>query len=317
MSGLNAVGDRFKKGPSDPVLINDFSNNTFGAFSQLTANLSAPTIVEAGLRLDHHQDYGNFVLPRVALFHRFSEQWATRIGLGLGYKTPNALAQQTVEYSIEDIEPLPPNAAAKESVGYNAEVNFKKEFGHESSVFINQTLFLTQLNDPLVATEQSNGHLRFANAGKAVVSKGSDTCIKAQLRSWELYAGYTFTVAERNYLLQNKFVPLTPGHRFAFVIVRELGETWRFGLEGLFTGRQYRYDYSRKPGYLFLAGAVSRTIGSKITLVLNCENLTDTGRVMRNRFTRAPLLRRCSNPCGRPLTAGLANLSVRYDLSDK
>lgn len=317
VSGLNVVGDRFKKLPSDPVLINNFSNNTVGAFSQLTANLSAQTIAEAGLRLDHHQDYGNFVLPRVALFHRFSDQWATRLGVGFGYKTPNALAQQTVEYSIEDIEPLPPNATAEKSVGYNAEVNFKKEFGPESSLFINQAFFFTQLNNPLVATVQGNGHVLFANAGKNTVSKGSDTYIKAQLKSWELYAGYTFTIAERNYLSQNKFVPLTPKHRAAFVIVRELGEKWRFGLEGSFTGKQYRYDYSRTPGYLFLAGVVSRNIGTKITVVLNCENLTDYRQSREEALYTGSITSPVFKPLWAPIDGRVANLSVRFNLSGK
>ena len=312
VSGINMVGDQFKILPSDPVLISNFSNNTIGAFSQLTANLSEKTIAEAGLRIDHHEDYGNFVLPRLAVFHRFSEQWGSRFGLGLGYKTPNVLAQQTVEYSIEDIEPLPVGVKTEKSIGYSAEVNFKKEFSEESSLFVNQAFFLTQLNNPLVTTEQSNGHVLFNNEGKNIISKGFDTYIKGELASWELYAGYTFTIAERNYLTQDKFMPLTPMNRFAFVVVYE-PDKWRFGLEGSFTGSQYRYDYTKTPGYLFLAAVISRTIGDRITVVLNCENLADYRQSKEESLYTGTITSPVFKPLWAPIDGRVANISLKWN----
>lgn len=315
VSGVNLVGDNFGKLPSGPVLIDDFSNTTVGAFSQLTANLSERTITEAGLRFDHHNRYGNFVLPRVALFHRFSDAWASRAGLGLGYKTPNVLAQQTVDYDIEDIRPLPANAAAEKSVGYNVEVNYKKEFSNGASLFINQAFFLTQLNNPLIAAEQGNGQVQFVNAGKNVTSKGFDTYIKAERNGWELYAGYTFTIAERNYLLQNKFVPLTPKNRFAFVVVHEIGEEWRFGLEGSYTGKQYRYDYTQTPGYLFLAAVAARNIGDRFSVVLNCENLADYRQSREESLYTGSVTNPVFKPLWAPIDGRVVNLSVRIKLA--
>ncbi len=247
--GLNMQGDRFRKKPSDPVLLQNFSNTTVGGFVQNTWRLPANTLLETGLRVDRHARYGTFVLPRTALFHRFSQQWASRLGFGMGYKTPNALAPQNVDYPIEKITPIGAAVDAEVSYGFNAEVNFKQPLGAGRSVFVNQAFFLTRLASPIVAAQMPSGDVVFANQPKPILSKGLDTYLQLNLRDWEIYAGYTFTIAERTYLQHNRFMPLTPKNRLAFTLVKEVKEHWRLGLEGSYTGPQYRDDDPRTPGY--------------------------------------------------------------------
>ena len=275
VAGVNLTGDNFRKKPSDPAALTNFSNNTLGAFAQVTQHFGETTTLETGLRADHHQDYGTFVLPRVALFHRLNEAWGSRFGFGMGYKTPNALAPQNVEYAVQELQPIAPGVTAETSYGFNAEVNYRVHIGDDGSLFINQAFFLTRLQNPIVANEAASGNVFFSNASKSVVSKGSDTYAQLSVDEWEIYAGYTFTIAERKYLPQNQFVPLTPKNRFAFTLVKEIEEQWRFGLEGSATGRQHREDYSFTPGYVFLAAMVERKFGKHISLVLNGENLLD------------------------------------------
>lgn len=317
VSGLNLVGDKFKSLAGSRTRFGDFSNNTVGAFTQLTASFTPETILEAGLRDDYHNTYGNFFLPRLAFFHRFNDTWASRWGVGLGYKTPNILAPQTIDYPIQALWPFPPFIKSERSIGYNAEVNFKKELSEESSLFINQALFLTRLSDPIIAVEQSSSNVLFGNAGKNITSKGFDTYIKALIENWELYAGYTFTIAERNYRASNKFMPLTPRNRFAFVLAYDIEEEWRFGLEGSYTGQQHRFDYSLTPSYFFMAAVAARNFGDRVTLVLNCENLLDyrqskeeplfTGSVTNPEFV----------PLWSPIDGRVVNLSVKVNLVKK
>ncbi|MDZ4807202.1 MAG: TonB-dependent receptor [Bacteroidota bacterium] len=275
VAGINVLGDKFKKISSGTILLNNFSNSTIGAFIQNTWQLKENTLLEAGLRNDYHNRYGNFLLPRIAFFNRFNEHWATRFGIGFGYKTPNPLGAQIIDYAIENIQPLAATVKAEKSVGYNAEVNYKKEWGDGNEIFINHAFFLTQINKPVIATEQPTGTVSFSNTTKPVVTKGFDTYIQADLHGWELYAGFTFTIAERKYLQQNQFIPLTPKNRMAFTIVKEIGENWRIGLEGSYNGRQYRLDASKTPDYFFMAGLIERKFGKHISVVLNGENLLD------------------------------------------
>ena len=315
--GINANGDRFKKLSGDTIALDNFSNNTIGAFAQYTAKLPVNTTLEIGLRTDHHFRYGNFLLPRIALFHRFSDEWATRAGMGFGYKTPNALSVQNVEYNIEDIQSLPGNIKAERSVGYNAEVNFKKDLGDHRSLFINHAFFYTQINNPVIATVQSGNKVVFGNAGSHITSKGFDTYLQLKLEDWELYAGYTFTIAERNYLQQNQFMPLTPKNRFAFVVVHELEEYWRFGLEGSFTGQQNRDGDSKTPSYMFLAGLVERKFGDAVSIVLNCENLLNYRQSDHEILYTGSLLNPSFKPLWAPIDGRVLNLAVRWNWAGK
>ncbi|MES1221829.1 MAG: TonB-dependent receptor, partial [Bacteroidota bacterium] len=316
--GINASGDRFKKLSGDSIALNDFDNNTVGAFAQYTGKIFSSTTLELGLRADHHFQYGNFVLPRVAVFHRFNEQWATRLGMGFGYKTPNALSPQNVEYSIVDIQPLPDGIKSEKSVGYNAEVNYKKKFGEHNSLFINQAFFRTLIRHPVIATVQPDSKVTFDNSSSHITSKGFDTYIQLQLSAWELYAGYTFTIAERDSAHEDDlYMPLTPKNRFAFVVVYELGEKWRFGLEGSYTGPQYRDGDSKTPGYMFLAALIERKFGDKISIVLNCENVLDYRQSRHEALYTGPISSPTFKPLWAPIDGRVINLSVRWNFAKK
>jgi len=314
VAGVNITGDDYKTFRPDTAALHHFRNFTAGAFAQFSWHLGEQTTLEAGMRLDHHQRYGFFALPRVALFHRFDPHWATRLGFGMGYKTPNPLVQQNIEYNPLDLLPPADSVHAEKSYGYNAELNYKKEWAAARSFFTNLALFLTQVQDPILFTEQANGKISLQNANRPLLSMGADMYVKAQLNSWELYAGYTYTDARRQYMPVNSFVPLTPRNRAAFVIVKELAKKWRFGLEGSYMGSQYRYDGTATTDYFFFAAMVQRNIGKHITLVLNGENLLD----FRMSGVETLYTGSISNPMFKPLWAPIdgrvINLSLRWKL---
>lgn len=311
VGGINFLGDQFTKKLSDPILLNNFSNQTLGGFLQNTYRFRENDILETGLRLDHHFTYGDFVLPRIAFFHRFNEQWASRFGFGMGYKTPNALAPQTIEYNIEQLSPIGDSIHAEKSYGFNAEVNYKKVYGDGNSFFINQAFFLTRLQSPIIANELPSSNVVFVNAGKPIVSKGFDTYIQWNVNEWEIYAGYTFTIAERKYLQQNQFVPLTPKNRFATVIAKEVSDKIRVGIEGSFTGSQYRYDATKTPGYLFVATMVGYNVNSHLSLILNCENLLDYRQSKHEALYEGSTLDPQFKPLWAPIDGRVINLSLR------
>jgi len=241
VGGINVSGNKFNILPSDPVRLLPYSNRVAGAFLQLTSTIKDATTLEAGIRYDYHNNYGGFFLPRVAIFHRFNEHWGSRAGLGFGYKTPDPLGQQLTDIPIPDIPPIPALQQAERSIGMNAEINYKTSWDEDNSFFINHAFFLTSVRHPVILTE-NNGTFQTTNGAKPVNSKGFDTYIQLTLDSWELYAGYTYTIAERQYLDNNQFMPLTPRNRMAFTLVKAWEGKWRLGLEGSYTGKQHRLD---------------------------------------------------------------------------
>lgn len=315
VAGINLVGDRFKKRPSDYIPLDNFSNNTAGAFVQNTWRVKDNITIEAGLRDDIHNTYGNFILPRLALFYRLNEHWAIRGGVGFGYKTPNPLAPQIIDYPLEAIQPLPAGTGAEKSVGYNAEFNYKKVWDKENQLFINNTFFLTRVSNPVVATEQPGGDVGFSNADKPVVAKGFDTYIKALLDEWEIYAGYTFTIVERKYVRQNQFMPLTPRSKIAFTIVKDLeDEGWRIGIDGSYIGTQYRMDATQTPAYFFMAAMVEKKITAHISAVLNGENLFDFRQSRKEPLYTGAVSHPQFQPLWAPIDGRVFNVALKVKL---
>ncbi|HEX2606833.1 MAG TPA: TonB-dependent receptor [Flavisolibacter sp.] len=313
VGGINALGERFRKLPSDPITLENFSNHTIGVFMQNTWQFKETTIVEAGLRDDYQFTYGNFLLPRLALLHHFNESWAGRAGIGFGYKTPNPLAPQIADFDIEDIDPMPANIPSETSIGYNLELNYKKEWGAGNTLFINHAFFLTRINDPIV-TDWTSGRLIFFTGPKPVVSKGFDTYVRAVLQGWELYAGYTFTIAQMTYRPINASVPYTPQHRAAFTLVRDFEKKgWRLGLEGSYTGPQFRRDYSSTPAYVFLAAMVEKRIGKQLSIVLNGENLLDYRQSREESLYTGPTVSPQFVPLWAPIDGRVINLSLKWN----
>ena len=310
--GINYLGDEFKKAnESNSIPLTNFSNKTIGFFAQQTFNLHENTILDFGLRNDYHTTYGNFILPRVALFHRFDKHWASRAGIGFGYKTPNALAPQNTDYKIENIQPVSTNVSAEKSIGYNAEINYKVHWDEADELFINLAYFRTDIKDPIIANEDINGKISFSNANKPIETSGFDVYAKATLDEWELYIGYTYTNALRKYLNQNQFIPLTPKHRMAFTLVKEFEPKWRLGFEGSFNGAQIRNDATKTPSYFFAAAMVEYKMNKQFSIVLNGENLFDykqsnieplyTGTVANPNF----------QPLWAPIDGRVINLSLK------
>jgi iron complex outermembrane receptor protein/outer membrane receptor for ferrienterochelin and colicins len=309
ITGINYSGNQFKKLPSDSVYLLDLKNNTLGGFTQFNHTFNNKTTIEVGLRNDHHNRYGDFLLPRIALFYKATSNIGLRAGYGAGYKIPDALAPQITDYAIQNILPINASVQPERSSGYNFEINYKKKWNNQATFFINHAFFLTQINKPIVGNLNTDGNLFFANATKSIITKGFDTYIKLKLEDWELYAGCTYTIAERKYLTDSQFIPLTPKFRMAYMLTKEWEGKARFCVEASYNGKQYREDYTQTPGYFFMAAMIEYKFTKHVGLVINCENILDyrqskvesiyTGTITNPIFKSlwAPTDGRCFNAC--------------------
>ncbi|MCZ4223180.1 TonB-dependent receptor [Pedobacter rhodius] len=310
IGGVNLVGDNFKPSSATPVNIGQIKNHIEGIFIQDSWRFLESSKIEAGLRFDHN-DYGNFVLPRLAIFHRLSEKFGIRGGFGSGYKSPNPLTPQIKDYDIDKINPLNQNATTERSFGGNLEANYKYSWDDEHNIFINHAFFLTKVNNPFVGFEESNGTLSFFNAGRPIVTQGFDSYIQMKLSSWEIYFGYTFTDAKRKYLNENQFVPLTPKNRAASTLVYEIEIAWRFGIEASYNGKQFRDGEAQTQDYVFMAAMIERKFGPKFSLVLNAENLFDKRQSKYEKIYTGTITNPVYKPLWAPLDGRVINLAIR------
>ncbi|MNE17839.1 hypothetical protein D3C80_1108360 [compost metagenome] len=146
---------------------------------------------------------------------------------------------------------------------------------------------------------------------KPILTQGIDTYVQLNLHDWEVYAGYTYTIAERKYLEENQSMPLTPKNRLAFTVMKEFEHKWRFGIEGSYTGSQFRDNESKTPGYMFMAAMVERKLGSMISLVLNAENLLDYRQDNYESLYTGTITSPVFKPLWAPIDGRVINLSIR------
>ncbi len=311
ISGITMVGDAYKTISPKNVNLSTFNNLTYGVFAQYNKQYKK-TNIELGIRADKHTTYGNFILPRVAAIHRFNNSIALRAGMGMGYKTPNPLAPQNFEYSPINVNPPAKQVHAETSYGYNLEANYKRELNEDATFFINQAFFYTKINSPLGLYIFSNG-MSVANLSTPTKTMGSDSYIKLQIEHWELYIGYTYTQTHTDYSITKNQLVLTPKHRAAFVAVKEWKQ-WRVGLEGSYTGAQYRYDGTLTPDYFFIAAMVQRNFGKHVMVVLNGENLLDYRMSKVERLFIGSIQNPSFKPLWAPIDGRVINLSLRWRL---
>lgn len=279
--GGNFVYDKFReKGTSSANRDNTLT--TGGIYGQHTWDASEKIKLESGLRLDmarySNSIYNNtefFILPRVSLLITYNSQLSSRIGAGIGYKTPTLFTERTETIQYRDVTQIN-NVKSEKSYGGTADINYRTKLADELTFSINHMFFYTMINKPLVLETDIAGNSSFVNASKPVHSAGFETNAKFIYKDhFKLFLGYTFTDIKAKYLLGNQFLPLVPKGKLNTALIYEKEDVIKLGLEGYFTGRQYLSDGSRTPAFKEL-GFMAEKIFEKFSLYINFENFTDT-----------------------------------------
>jgi len=273
--GANVVYDRFKEDLLAPTSLDrSETRTTFGAFAQDTVDLSRRLSLEAGFRLDAVKDYGTFALPRVSLFYRITDKLTTRVGYGLGYKTPSVFTEDAEELYFRNVLGIGNALEAERSQGGTLDFNYRNTIGEKFGYSINHLFFYTQITDPLVLEASSDELYRYRNADSPIISKGIETNAKLTYGLAKLFIGYTFTDAKAGYLEGNRRVTLLPRHKLNSSLVFEKAESFKAGAEFYYGSQQVLDDRSLTPPTREFGLFGEKTFG-KFSLFVNGENLFD------------------------------------------
>ena len=279
IAGLNILYDNFQQKKSN---ILDAKSFTTGIYGQHTWDISKNIKLENGLRIEN-VNYSNnnfsknqtFILPRISGLFKIDNNWSSRIGAGLGYKTPTIFTEQTETIQYQNLSGLN-NVTAEKSIGGTADVNFKTNILEDLSFNINQMFFATQINKPLVL-QTLGTNFYFANALKPVITKGFETNIKFIYKeNFKFFVGYTFTDARAKYLNTNQFLPLLPKNKINLALIYEKESNFKFGLEGYFTDKQFLYNGLQTPNFWEFGFMAEKTLWKNFSFFINFENFTDT-----------------------------------------
>ena len=276
ITGLNLVTDNFSEVKTTATPLRNYDQLTIGAFVQNNLKVNERFSLETGLRGDQVKDYGFAILPRVSALFKFNSEFTSRIGGGLGYKTPTIFTEESERLQYKNVLPVDADSNKLErSYGVNADINYKTKFaGGEVSFSINHLFFYTRITDPLLLQPDGSNY-RFNTVSGHIDSRGVETNIKIGYGDFKLFLGYTFTNA---YLHENglkKENYLTPKHRINSVLLYEVEEKWKIGLEGYYFSRQQLSDGMVGEPY-WITGFMVEKLWEKFSLYINFENFLDT-----------------------------------------
>lgn len=276
VTGVNIWTDNFKEKQITAFPLRDYNQTTFGAFVQNSFRATDWLQLETGLRTDYVIDYGAVFLPRVSALFQIANGLTSRIGGGFGYKTPTIFTEESERLQYQNVMPIDDKTnKLQKSYGANADINYRTYIGEDWSFSINQLFFYTYLDNPLLLENSSANLYQFVNSPGYIHTKGTETNIKIGYDDFKLFLGYTFTDTRLIENGTNTENPLTPKHRINSVLMYEIEDKWKIGLEAYYFSPQKLNDGTTGKDYV-ICGFMAEKIWERFSLYINFENFFDT-----------------------------------------
>jgi len=308
--GANFITKTFVRNTSDTVLFHNYDYQTIGAFIQEEWQLTEKFSIQAGMRFDSHNKYGNFFLPRISFFYKAGTKWSLRLAGGTGYKVPTLFDIADPSGSLLDI----PSAVKPErAYGVNSDLNYHTFLFDKLGVQFNEALYYTHIDDPVTIASDSAGRSALQNGNYVVNSYGTDTYVRLSYEGFALYFGYNHTESLLETPTNYVNMPFNPKDKISTTFSYEAEGKWRIGLEASRTGNQYVYNDRKVPDFWFLAGMIERKF-KKGSIVLNCENLLDTRQSKFEPTVTGTASNPVFQPVWAPLEGRVLNLSLKLVL---
>lgn len=272
--GVDLRTDDFRERAANGIAVRDYSYASIGAFVQDTWDVTDRTVIEGGLRLESHNRFGLFVLPKASARVRLTDRLTARAGGGLGYKAPTVFLEPSEERVFRDVAPLSDNLEAETSRGGSVDINYRALVLDRLAVTLNQAYYFTNLDSPLVPVVVGS-RLTYRNANGAMETRAWETNARIAWGDLKLFLGYVYLRARVDLKEGETPLPLTPEHKTYSVLVFEKHGTGRVGLEAYYTGPQDLSNGARTEGYWIVGLMAERRLGP-VRAFLNFENFLDT-----------------------------------------
>lgn len=276
VGGLDLRTDAFMERDVSRAEARDYRYVSAGAFVQDTWDATARLAFESGIRAEVHNQFGGFLLPRVSARYRLTNSLTLRAGGGLGYKAPTVFLEPSEERAFQGVLPLPRDARAENSLGGSVDLNYRTIVAERLIVSLNQAFYFTNLQHPLVPdTTSVGGILRYRNAEGEIHTRAFETNARLELGDLKLFLGYVYLNARDEHDARRGRVVLTPMHKTYSVLVYEVHDLGRVGLEAYYTGPQRLPGGGVTSGFWITGLMLERRIGFA-RVFLNLENFLGT-----------------------------------------
>jgi len=312
--GLNFETERFRQDKMAATYLVDYTYSTLGAFVQNTWTASKTFSLETGLRGDYQNEYGFFFLPRLAALVKISNKMSARLGGGMGYKNPTIFTEDAERLQFRNVLPLnPENTKAEQSFGGNLDVNYHTAITPEISFNLNTLLFYTRILKPLVLTPSNEGFYEFFQPNGYIDTKGLEVNMKLAYEDLKLFVGYTLANVNQKMDETSFAFPLVAKHRLNNVLMYELEDKLKIGLEAYYYSKQRLNDGSTGKSY-WLCGFMAEKIWENFSLFVNFENLLDTRQTNFGSIYSGPISNPVFSDIYAPLDGFLINGGIKINL---
>jgi outer membrane receptor for ferrienterochelin and colicins len=311
VGGLNYISEAFVLNKNNAPFFYNYYYNTIGGFLQDDWQAFKKLSFQLGLRYDHHNTFGSFILPRLSLFYRPTQKFSLRIAAGSGYKTPNMFDLSDPSANISNIGIA--SVVPENSYGVNADINYHTVLFEKLSMSINQAFYYTTIQHPVMLSVDTLNRLIASNGEYEVSSYGTDTYIRLQYEDVELYLGYNHT--ESLQLFDSTYInmPFNPKDKFSTTLAYEIEGKWRMGIEAAFNANQYIGVNEKVNDYWFMAAMIERKF-KRMSFVLNCENLLDTRQSHYEKIVEGTVQNPNFKPVWGPIEGRVVNLSLKIKI---
>jgi len=272
----------------------DFAYDVPALFAQDELPLGEAATISISGRVDHHNVYGTFFSPRVALLWGpggKDSPWRVRASVGTGFFAPTPLTEETEATGLARVLPLQ-SLDAERGKGVSFDINRLWGLEH-GSIETNVTLFGSSVSKSvhLIQVSSVPPRFEFENAPEPTRTSGSELLVR--WRTGPLTLIFTHAYLDSTEFpadaVARRTVPLNPAHSSTFTMSWEKAGVGRVGFESYYTGRQSLIDTNNpyateSPSFTTFGLLLQRQFGP-VNVFLNGENLTD------QRLTRVhPLL---------------------------
>lgn len=261
-----------------------------GAYAEFTYKKGERFTVIPGIRVDHHNNYGTFVTPRLHAKYNFSDRSIVRLTAGSGFRTANIFAENMGLFAsarlagIEGNNPENPYGLdAEEAWNYGINFTHAIDVKNREMIFA-LDLFRTDFVNQIVADFEDPRRVDFYNLEGSSYSNS----IQAKI-DYELFESFDVRVAYRLLDVQTTIdgelieQPFVSKHRAFVNLAYATKSDWKFDTTINWRGSQrlpstrinpeayQRLD--RSPNYALVNAQVSKAWGDKFEIYLGAENL--------------------------------------------
>ncbi|MGM9826396.1 MAG: TonB-dependent receptor domain-containing protein [Paludibacteraceae bacterium] len=227
----------------------DFLSNevTSGMFAEYTYSYKDKVTLLVGLREDYSNRYGFFTTPRMNLRYAPFEWWTLRGSVGLGYRSPNAIADNAAYLPSNRVYTMEKSLKQERSFNTGITTTFYIPIG-KRELTLSAEYYYTRFLDGVIADIDHDLHdVRLFNISDVAGAKSYSHNYQVEanmeiLRGWTMTAAFRYTdVKQSTFLPTGELVLMDKALQNQFKAVLTTSyqtplKTWQFDLTAQFNG---------------------------------------------------------------------------------